>query len=144
MHSNTCSSTLNNNTCIDSNDNHDVLLDINAYNVSTISCTSCNYLKHEIDDLKQVRYDMSANLVEYKKKSTNLEKVIVMRQNWDLVDACRENNYFKAKLDGSNIDLSPFKSLHNDMSDKDCDFCLVIMENEKPSGPLLGLIMMSH
>jgi hypothetical protein len=81
MHSSTCSSTLNNNTCIDSNDNHDVLLDINAYNVSTISCTSCNNLKHEIDDLKQVRYDMSANLVEYNKKSANLEKVIVMRQN---------------------------------------------------------------
>jgi hypothetical protein len=28
MYSSTCSSTLNNNTCIDSNDNHDVLLDI--------------------------------------------------------------------------------------------------------------------
>jgi hypothetical protein len=129
MHSRTCSSTLNNNTCIDSNYNHDVLLDINAYNVSTISCTSCNYLKHEIDDLKQVCYDMSAKLVEYNEKSVILEKVIVMRQNWDFVDACRENNYFKAKLDGSHIDLSPFKSLHNDIRDKDCDFCLVMMED---------------
>jgi hypothetical protein len=61
MHSITCSSTLNNDTCIDSNDNHDVLLGINACNVSTISYTSCNDLKHEIDDLKQVRDDMSAN-----------------------------------------------------------------------------------
>jgi hypothetical protein len=33
-HSSTCSSTLNNDTCIDSNDNHDVFLDINACNVS--------------------------------------------------------------------------------------------------------------
>jgi hypothetical protein len=40
MQSSTCSSTLNNDTCIESNDNHDVLLDINASNVSTISCTS--------------------------------------------------------------------------------------------------------
>jgi hypothetical protein len=52
MHSSTCSSTLNNDTCIDSNDNHDVLIDINACNMSTASCTSCNDLKHEIDDLK--------------------------------------------------------------------------------------------
>jgi hypothetical protein len=37
MHSSTCSSTLNNDTCIDSNDNRDVLLDINVCNVSTIS-----------------------------------------------------------------------------------------------------------
>jgi hypothetical protein len=37
LHSSTCSSTLNNDTCIHSNDNHDVLLDINACNVSTIS-----------------------------------------------------------------------------------------------------------
>jgi hypothetical protein len=37
MHSSTCSSTLNNDNCIDSNDNDDVLLDINACNVSTIS-----------------------------------------------------------------------------------------------------------
>ncbi|WP_428025483.1 hypothetical protein, partial [Arcobacter sp.] len=57
MHSSTCSSTLNNDTCIDSNDNHDVLLDINACNMSTASCTSCN-------DLKQVRDDMSVKLVE--------------------------------------------------------------------------------
>jgi hypothetical protein len=54
MHSSTCSSTLNNDTCIDSNDNHDVLLDIDACNVSTISCASCIDLKHEIDDFKQV------------------------------------------------------------------------------------------
>jgi hypothetical protein len=40
MQSSTCSSTLNNDTCIESSDNHDVLLDINASNVSTISCTS--------------------------------------------------------------------------------------------------------
>jgi hypothetical protein len=46
FHSSTCSSTLNNDTCIDSNDTHDVLLDINACNVSTTSCTSCNDLKH--------------------------------------------------------------------------------------------------
>jgi hypothetical protein len=52
MHSSTCSSTLNNDTYIDSNDNHDVLLDINACNMSTTSSTSCNDLKHEIDDLK--------------------------------------------------------------------------------------------
>jgi hypothetical protein len=52
MHSSTCSSTLNNDTYIDSNDNHDVLLDINACNMSTASSTSCNDLKHEIDDLK--------------------------------------------------------------------------------------------
>jgi hypothetical protein len=103
MHSITCSSTLNNDTCIDSNDNHDVLLDINACNVSTISYTSCNDLKHEIDDLKQVRDDMSAKLIEHNKMSVNLEKVVVMRQNCDLVDACHENNYFKAQLDGSHI-----------------------------------------
>jgi hypothetical protein len=69
MHSSICSSTLNNDTCIDSNDNHDVLLDINACNVSTTSCASCNDLKHEIDDLKQVCDDMSAKLVEYNEKS---------------------------------------------------------------------------
>jgi hypothetical protein len=52
LHSSTCSSTLNNDTCIDSNDNHDVLFDINACNVSTISCTSSNDLKHEILDFE--------------------------------------------------------------------------------------------
>jgi hypothetical protein len=83
-------------------------------------------LKHEIDDLKQVCDDMSIKLVEYNEKSANLEKV---RQNCDLVDACRENNYFKAKLDDPHIDVSPLKSLHNDMSDKDYDFCLVVMED---------------
>jgi hypothetical protein len=36
MYSSTYSSTLNNDTCIDSIDNHDVLLDINACNVYTI------------------------------------------------------------------------------------------------------------
>jgi glutaredoxin-related protein len=129
LHSSTCSSTLNNDTCIDSNGNHDIFLDINACNVSIISCTSCNDLKHEIHDLKQVRDDMSAKLVEHNEKSANLKKVVVMRQNCDLVDACRENNYFKAKLDGSHIDVSSLKSLHNDMNDKDCDFCLVVMED---------------
>jgi hypothetical protein len=129
LHSSTCSSTLNNDSCIDSNDNHDVLIDINACNVSTILCTSCNNLKYEIDDLKQVRDDMSAKLVEHNEKSANLEKVVVMRKSCDLVDACRENNYFKTKLDGSHIDVSSLKSLHNDMSDKDHDFCLVVMED---------------
>jgi hypothetical protein len=121
MYSSTCSSILNNDTCIDSNDNHDVLLGINACNVSTISCASCIDLKHEIDDFKQVCDDMSAKVVEHNEKSANLEKV---RQNCDLADAYHENNYFKANIDGS-----PPKSLHNDMSDKDCDFCLVIMED---------------
>jgi hypothetical protein len=79
MHSNTCSYTLNNDTCINSNNNLDVLLDINAYNVSTISYTSCNDLKYEINDLKQVHDDMSAKLVEHNEKSVNLEKVVVMR-----------------------------------------------------------------
>jgi hypothetical protein len=60
-------------------------------------------------------------------KSTNHKKVVVKRQSCDLVDACHENNYFKAKLDGSHIDVSPLKSLHNDMNDKDCNFCLVVM-----------------
>jgi hypothetical protein len=78
MHSSTCSSTLNNNTCIDSNDNHDILLDINACNVSTIECTSCINLKHEIDDFKQVCDDMSAKLVEHDEKSANHEKVVIM------------------------------------------------------------------
>jgi hypothetical protein len=126
MHSSTCSPTLNNDTCIDSNDNHDVLLDINACNVSTISCASCIDLKHEIDDFKQVHDDMSAKLVEHNEKSANLEKV---RQNYDLVDACCENNYFKANLDGSHIDVCLPKSLHDDMSDKDCDFYLMVMED---------------
>jgi hypothetical protein len=75
MHYSTCSSTLNNDTCINSNDNHDVLLDINACNMSTASCTSYNNLKHEIDDFKQVHDDMSAMMVEHNKKSANLEKV---------------------------------------------------------------------
>jgi hypothetical protein len=126
MHSNTYSSTLNNDTCIDSSDNHDALLDINACNVSTIAYASCIDLKHEIDDFKQVYDDMSVKLVEHNKKSVNLKKV---RQSCDLVDACHENNYFKANLDGSHIHVSPPKSLHNDMSDKDCDFCLVVMED---------------
>jgi hypothetical protein len=126
MHSSTCSSTLNNDTCIDSNDNHNVLLDINACNVSTITCTSCIDLKHEIDDFKQVCDDMSIKLVEHNEKSAKLEKV---RQSCDLVGVCHENNYFKANLDGSHIDVSPPKSLHNNMSDKDCDFCLVMMED---------------
>jgi hypothetical protein len=129
MHSTTCSSTLNNNTCIDSNDNHDVLLDINACNVSTIDCASCIDLKHEIDDFKQVRDDMNAKLVEHDEKSANHEKVVIMSQNCDLVDACSENNYLKANLDGSHIDVSIPKSLQNDISDKDCDFCLVVMED---------------
>jgi hypothetical protein len=111
---------------IDSNDNHDILLDINACNVSTISCASYINLKHEIDDFKQVCDDMSIKVVEHNEKSANLEKV---RQNYDLSDACHENNYFKANLDCSHIDVSPPKSLHNDMSDKDCDFCLVVMED---------------
>jgi hypothetical protein len=128
-HSSICSSTLNNDTCIDSNDNHNVLLDINACNVSTIFYASCNILKHEIDDFKQVCDDMSAKLVEHNEKSANHEKVVIMSQNCDLVDACSENNYLKAKLDDSHIDISPPKSLHNDMSDKDCDFCLVVMED---------------
>jgi hypothetical protein len=109
--------------------NHDVLLDINTCNMSTASCTSCNDLKHEIDDLKQVHDDMSTMLVEYNEKSANLEKVTVMSQICDLIDACRENNYFNVKLDGSHIDVPPFKSLHGNMSDKDCDFCLVVMED---------------
>jgi hypothetical protein len=128
MHSSTCSSTLNNDTCINSNDNHDVLLDINSCNVSTISCASCIDLKHEIDDFKQVCDDMSTKVAKYNEKSANLEKV---RQNYDLANACHENNYFKANLDGSHIDISPPKSLHNDMSDKDYDFCLVMMEGCK-------------
>jgi hypothetical protein len=93
MHSSTCSYTSNNDTCIDSNDNHDVLLDINVSNVSTISYTSCNDLKH------------------------------------DLVHSSHGNNYFKIKLDGSHIYVPPLKSLHNDISDKNCDFCLVVMED---------------
>jgi hypothetical protein len=129
MHSSTCSSTLNNNTCIDSNDDHDVLLDINAYNVSTIDCTSCIDLKHEIDDFKQVCDDMSVKLIEHDEKSANHEKVVIMSQNCDLVDACSENNYLKANLDGSHIDVPIPNSLHNDMSDKDDDFCLVVMED---------------
>jgi hypothetical protein len=128
-HSSICSSTLNNDTCIDSNDNHNVLLDINACNVYTMSCASCNDLKYEIDDFKQVRDDISVKLVEHDEKSTNHEKVIIMSQNCDLVDACHENNYFKANLDGSHIDVSPPKSLHNNMSDKDCDFCLKVKED---------------
>jgi hypothetical protein len=126
MHSSTCSSTLNNDTCVDSIDNHDVLLDINACNVSTIAYVSCIDLKYEIDDFKQVRDDMNVKLVEHNEKSANLEKV---RQSCDLIDACHENNYFKANLDGSHIDVSPPKSLHNDMSDNDCNFCLVVMKD---------------
>jgi hypothetical protein len=96
--------------------------------VSIISRASCSDLKHEIDDFKEVHDDMSAKLVEHYEESANLEK---MRQGFDLIDACwcRENNYFKANLDGSHIDVFPPKSLHNDMSDKDCDFCLVVMED---------------
>jgi hypothetical protein len=75
LYSSTCSSTLNNDTCINSNDNYNVLLDINACNVSTISCTSCNDFKHEVDDLNQMCDDMSAKLVEHNEKSANLEKV---------------------------------------------------------------------
>jgi hypothetical protein len=129
MHSSTCSSTLSNNTCIDSNDNHDVLLDINACNVSGIDCASYIDLKHEIDDFKQVRDDMSMKLVDHDEKSANHEKVVIMSQNCDLVDACSENNYLKANLDGSHIDVYIPKSLYNDMSDKDYDFCLVVMED---------------
>jgi hypothetical protein len=69
---------------------------------------------------------MSTKVVEHNEKSANLEKV---RQNYDLADACHENNYCKSNLDGSGIDVSPPKSLHNDMSDKDCDFCLAVMED---------------
>jgi hypothetical protein len=79
--------------------------------------------------LKQVRDDMIAKLVKHNERSANLENVVVMRQNCYLVDAYRENNYLKAKLDGSHIDVSPLKSLHNNMSDKDCHFCLVVMED---------------
>jgi hypothetical protein len=128
-HSSICSSTLNKDTCIDSNDNHNVLLDINTCNVSTISCASCNDLKLEIDDFKQVRDDMNVKLVEHNEKSANHEKVVIMNQNCDLVDVCSENNYLKPKLDGSHIDVSPPKSLYNDMSDKDCDFSLIVMED---------------
>jgi hypothetical protein len=75
MHSSTCSSTLNNGNCIDSNDNDDVLLDINACNVSTISCASCIDLKLEIDDFKQACDDVSDKVVEHNEKSANLKKV---------------------------------------------------------------------
>jgi hypothetical protein len=91
-----------------------------------ISCTSCIDLKYEIDDFKQACDDMSAKVVEHNENSANLEKV---RQNCDLADACHENNYFKANLDCSHTDVSPPKSLHNNMSDKDYDFCLVLMED---------------
>jgi hypothetical protein len=74
MHSSTYSSTLNNNTCINSNDNHDVLFDINACNVSTIDCASCIDLKHEIDNFKQVRDDMSAKLVSMMKRVLTMRK----------------------------------------------------------------------
>jgi hypothetical protein len=40
-HSSICFSTLNNDTCIDSNDKDNVLLDINVCNVSSISYASC-------------------------------------------------------------------------------------------------------
>jgi hypothetical protein len=73
-----------------------------------------------------VRDDMSAKVVEQNENNANLEKV---RQNCDLVDAYHENNYFKANLDGSHIDVSPPKSLHNYMSDKDCDFCRLVMKD---------------
>jgi hypothetical protein len=79
LHSSTCSSTLNNDTYINSNDNHDILLDINTCNVSTIFYTFFNDLKYEIDDLKQMCDDMCAKLIEHNEKSANLEKVIVMR-----------------------------------------------------------------
>jgi hypothetical protein len=69
MHSTTYSSTLNNDTCIDSNDNYDILLDINICSVSTITYASCIDLKHEIDDFKQVHDDMSVKLVEHNEKS---------------------------------------------------------------------------
>jgi hypothetical protein len=72
MHSSTCSSTLNYDTCIDYNDNHDVLLDINACYVSTISYASFSDLKHEINDFRQVHDDISAKLVEHNEKSANL------------------------------------------------------------------------
>jgi hypothetical protein len=72
---------------------------------------------------------MSAKLVEHNEKSASLEKVAVISQNCDLIIACRENNYFNVKLDGSYIDVPPFKSLHNEMSGKNCDFCLVVMKD---------------
>jgi hypothetical protein len=84
-------------------------------------------LEHEIDDLKQVCDDMSAKLVEYNEKSANLEKVVAMSQNCDIFYVCHENNYFKAKLDGFYIDVSPLKFLHNDMSGKDYDFSRVVI-----------------
>jgi hypothetical protein len=42
-------------------------------------------------------------LVEHDEKSANHEKVVIMSQNYDLVDACSENNYLKANLDGSHL-----------------------------------------
>jgi hypothetical protein len=77
MHCSTYSSTLNNDTCIDSNDNHDVLLDINTCNVSTITCASCIDLKHEIDNFKQVHDDMSIKLVEHNEESATKSAYIL-------------------------------------------------------------------
>jgi hypothetical protein len=85
-------------------------------------------LKHEIDYLKLVCDDMNAKLVEHNEKSANLEKVVVMRQNCDLVDACHENNYFKAKLDGwlnvKKLETELLKKSHVLVTSSPCEVCV--------------------
>jgi hypothetical protein len=59
----------NDDACLNSCGNHDAL-----HNLHSISCTSCNDLKNEIEALKQVRYDMSAKLIEHNEMTARLEK----------------------------------------------------------------------
>jgi hypothetical protein len=71
---------------------------------------------------------MNAKLVEHNEKSANLEKVVVMRQNCDLVDACHENNYFKAKLDGwlnvKKLETELLKKSHVLVTSSPCEVCV--------------------
>jgi hypothetical protein len=123
MYSSTCSSTLNNDTFIDSNDDHDVLLDMNACNMTTISYTSCIDLKHEIDDLKQVCDNLSAKLVEHNENSANLNA------RSSLLGACWECPKVKLELDARSLNVKKFETKlleksHVSVTSSPCELCV--------------------
>ncbi|XP_022684993.1 uncharacterized protein LOC111258245 [Setaria italica] len=70
-----CSLVLDDDACLTSCDNHDIVRDVNDDDCSCgLICTSCIELENEVLTLKQMRDDMSAKLVERNEMSANLEK----------------------------------------------------------------------
>ena len=73
-----CSLILDDNTCLTSCDNHDILLDVSDDACSCgLICTSCIDLENEVLALKRMRDDMSAKLIEHNEMSANLVVLVI-------------------------------------------------------------------